>query len=227
VTPLRSSADSVSLGAARPSAFDAKHRPDPALIDTCVHCGFCLPSCPTYVLWGEEMDSPRGRIYLMKAGNEGRAEMTPAFVNHFDACLGCMACVTSCPSGVQYAPLIEATRGQIERRHPRPALDRLFRGAIFALFPYPDRLRFVLAPLVVLGPVARWVARTWTPNEERRTTKGERRSSNDERGTSFAVRFHSLLALAPKVTWASLFSPAPSRAAAVGARRLTVGLLTG
>ena len=109
-----------------------------------MHCGFCLPSCPTYVLWGEEMDSPRGRIYLMKAGLEGRAEMTPAFVNHFDACLGCMACVTSCPSGVQYAPLIEATRAQIDRRHPRSLADRLFRGAIFALFPYPNRLRVAL-----------------------------------------------------------------------------------
>ena len=106
-------------GAMQP-AFDAIHPPDPALIDKCVHCGFCLPTCPTYMLWGEEMDSPRGRIYLMKAALEGRTEMTPAFVSHFDACLGCMACVTACPSGVQYAPLIEATRAQIERRYPRP-----------------------------------------------------------------------------------------------------------
>ena len=92
-----------------------------ALIDKCVHCGFCLPTCPTYLLWGEEMDSPRGRIYLMKAGVEGRAEMTPSFVEHFDRCLGCLACVTACPSGVQYGPLIEkharadravATRGR-------------------------------------------------------------------------------------------------------------------
>jgi glycolate dehydrogenase iron-sulfur subunit len=218
VTRLRSPEDGASVGATRAGdkragAFDAKHRPDPALIDTCVHCGFCLPSCPTYVLWGEEMDSPRGRIYLMKAGVEGRAEMTPAFVNHFDACLGCMACVTSCPSGVQYAPLIEATRAQIERRHPRSTSDRLFRGAIFALFPFPNRLRFVLAPLVILGPIVRWVARTWTPNAERRTP--------------FAVRLHSLLALAPNVTWASLSSPPPARMGAAGARRLTVGLLTG
>ena len=80
-------------------AFDAIHPPDAALIDKCVHCGFCLPSCPTYVLWGDEMDSPRGRIYLMKAGLEGRTGMTPAFVEHFDACLGCMACVTSCQIG--------------------------------------------------------------------------------------------------------------------------------
>ena len=101
-----------------------------------MHCGFCLPTCPTYVLWGEEMDSPRGRIYLMKAGLEGRTAMTPAFVGHFDACLGCMACVTACPSGVQYAPLIEATRAQIERRLsavvrrsavPRRASSRCFR----------------------------------------------------------------------------------------------------
>jgi glycolate dehydrogenase iron-sulfur subunit len=218
VTRLRSAEDGARFRAARAGdnhagAFDAKHRPDPALIDTCVHCGFCLPSCPTYVLWGEEMDSPRGRIYLMKAGVEGRAEMTSAFVNHFDACLGCMACVTSCPSGVQYAPLIEATRAQIERRHPRSTSDRLFRGAIFALFPFPHRLRFVLAPLIVLGPFVRWVARTWTPNAGRRTP--------------FALRLHALLALAPDVTWASLSSPPPARVAAAGARRLTVGLLTG
>ena len=88
-----------------------------ALIDACVHCGFCLPTCPTYVLWNEEMDTPRGRVYLMKAGLAGRAAMTPTFVGHFDACLGCMACVTACPSGVQYGPLIERTRAQIERHY--------------------------------------------------------------------------------------------------------------
>src|SRR5207245_6254838 len=93
------SAGDATAGEAR--AFDTEHPPDRALIDTCVHCGFCLPSCPTYVLWGEEMDSPRGRIYLMKAGLDGRAAMTAPFVRHFDACLGCMACVTECPSGVQ------------------------------------------------------------------------------------------------------------------------------
>ena len=94
--------------------------PSRALIDKCVHCGFCLPTCPTYLLWGEEMDSPRGRIYLMKAGLEGRAEMTASFVQHFDRCLGCLACVTACPSGVQYAPLIEKSRVQIERQLRTP-----------------------------------------------------------------------------------------------------------
>src|SRR6266849_6082049 len=82
-------------------AFDEHHPPDPEIIADCVHCGFCLPTCPTYLLWGEEMDSPRGRILLMKLGNEGRVEMTDTFVRHIDQCLGCMACVTACPSGVQ------------------------------------------------------------------------------------------------------------------------------
>jgi glycolate oxidase iron-sulfur subunit len=241
VTRLRSSADSASFGAARTSAFDSKHAPDPALIDTCVHCGFCLPSCPTYVLWGEEMDSPRGRIYLMKAGLEGRTAMTPAFVNHFDACLGCMACVTSCPSGVQYGPLIEATRAQIDRRYPRSRLDRLFRGLIFALFPYPNRLRFALAPLAAFGPIVRFVERARTTNSDRQTANADRRTTNPERRTpndarrtpnherlaSFLYRLHSMLSLAPTVTWSSLFPSIPPRTPAVGSRRLTVGVLTG
>ena len=106
----------------------ASDNPSSALIDKCVHCGFCLPTCPTYLLWGEEMDSPRGRIYLMKAGMEGRVETTSSFVEHFDRCLGCLACVTACPSGVQYAPLIEKQRAQIEHRYTRDAGDRLFRS---------------------------------------------------------------------------------------------------
>src|SRR3954469_15927111 len=79
-------------------AFDAHRPPSAELVADCVHCGFCLPTCPTYVLWGEEMDSPRGRISLMQAGLDGEP-MTDAMVGHVDACLGCMACVTACPSG--------------------------------------------------------------------------------------------------------------------------------
>src|SRR5919197_385749 len=90
--------------------FDAHHPPTAERIADCVHCGFCLPTCPTYVLWGEEMDSPRGRIYLMKLGREGKAEWDETYVQHFDQCLGCMACVTACPSGVRSDELIEATR---------------------------------------------------------------------------------------------------------------------
>ena len=127
-------------------AFDAFHPPQRELISDCVHCGFCLPTCPTYALWGEEMDSPRGRIDLMKAGLQG-APMTDTMVQHFDACLGCMACVTACPSGVQYDKLIEATRPQIERRYERSRSEKLYRDLIYNLFPYPRRLRALRGPL--------------------------------------------------------------------------------
>jgi glycolate oxidase iron-sulfur subunit len=114
--------------------------PDPALVADCVHCGFCLPSCPTYLLWGEEMDSPRGRIHLMSQEIDGEP-LDAAMVQHFDRCLGCMACVSACPSGVQYDRLIEATRGQVERRHPRSRREKALRAMVFGLFPYPRRLR--------------------------------------------------------------------------------------
>jgi glycolate oxidase iron-sulfur subunit len=116
------------------------------LIDDCVHCGFCLPSCPTYILFGEEMDSPRGRIYLMKEALEGEA-LSDTMVQHWDLCLGCLACVSSCPSGVQYEKLIGATRPQVERRHRRPWRERLVRELIYSLFPYPARLQALMAPL--------------------------------------------------------------------------------
>jgi len=127
-------------------AFDAHHPPDPHLIDDCVHCGFCLPACPTYLLWGEEMDSPRGRIHLMKQGHEG-APLSAVFARHFDLCLGCLGCVTACPSGVRYGQLLEATRQQVERRHPRSLADRGFRWALFSVLPYPGRLRWARAAL--------------------------------------------------------------------------------
>jgi glycolate oxidase iron-sulfur subunit len=128
-------------------AFDPHHPPPTDLIDKCVHCGFCLTTCPTYALWGEEMDSPRGRIYLMKLGLEGQVQLDPTFVNHMDNCLGCMACLTACPSGVQYDKLIEATRTQIERNYPRPTGDRMLRRMMFELFPRPERLRWLLGPM--------------------------------------------------------------------------------
>ena len=93
--------------------------PQRELIDDCVHCGFCLPHCPTYLNWGEEMDSPRGRIDLMRGLRTGQMPMTPTVVAHFDRCLGCMACVTACPSGVRYDVLIEETRAYVERKYRR------------------------------------------------------------------------------------------------------------
>jgi len=144
----------MAHGPARPepllaSAFDAHHPPSREIIDTCVHCGFCLPVCPTYVLWNEEMDSPRGRIYLMKLAADGQATINPQWVGHFDTCLGCMACMTACPSGVDYGKLIEATRAQIERKHDRGFAERLFRKFIFSLFTRPDRLHALRWPLLL------------------------------------------------------------------------------
>jgi glycolate oxidase iron-sulfur subunit len=130
------------------SAFDPHHPPAPELIDQCVHCGFCLPVCPTYVLWNEEMDSPRGRIYLIKLATDGKSTMNHQWVSHFDSCLGCMACMTACPSGVDYSKLIEATRAQIERNHKRPFAEKLYRRLIFATFTRPDRLRLMRFPLL-------------------------------------------------------------------------------
>jgi glycolate oxidase iron-sulfur subunit len=137
-------------------AFDDVRPPQRGLIEDCVHCGFCLETCPTYDLWHEEMDSPRGRIVLMRAGLEAGGEMSAELVTHIDNCLGCMACVTACPSGVQYDKLIEDTRAQVERNTTRGPADRLFRSLLFALFPHPRRLR-LLAPFMALG---RLIART-------------------------------------------------------------------
>ncbi len=125
---------------------------DPALIDDCVHCGFCLPTCPTYgPLWQEEMDSPRGRIWLMKGLVEGTIDLTDTVVDHFDRCLGCMACMTACPSGVRYDLLIEETRELVEERLERPPEDWLVRTLVFGVFPHPRRLRAALA----LAPLGR------------------------------------------------------------------------
>lgn len=117
------------------------------LADDCVHCGFCLPACPTYLLWGREADSPRGRIYLMKAALEGRTTIDDHFAQHIDSCLGCMSCVTACPSGVKYDRLIEATRPKVEAQAERSAFDRLQRRLIYSLFPYPRRLQPIASVL--------------------------------------------------------------------------------
>jgi glycolate oxidase iron-sulfur subunit len=126
---------------------------DAELIADCVHCGFCLPTCPTYVLWNEEMDSPRGRIYLMQARLEGTVSLNRTVSQHFDACLGCMACVTACPSGVQYDKLIELTRERVEEETDRTPADRALRAAVFRVMPYPRRFRLALA----LAPLGRAV----------------------------------------------------------------------
>ena len=181
---------------------------DPALVDACVHCGFCLPACPTYQLWGEEMDSPRGRIHLMRGLSEGDA-LDAVVAGHVDACLGCLACVTACPSGVQYGALIEATRVEVEVHHRRRWTDRALRGFVFALFPRPRRLRVVV-------PVLRVVQRTRLDRVLLRSGLAHR----------LAPRLTVMAELAPPMPPRS--TPAlPAFAAASGQRRATVTLLTG
>ena len=128
------------------------------LAKACVHCGFCLPTCPTYVLWSEEMDSPRGRIQLMEKTAQGTLRLSPTVVEHFDRCLGCMACVTSCPSGVRYDLLIEETRATVEGEHRRPRAEGLQRRLLFATVPHPRRMRAALrlAPLGRRLPTPGW-----------------------------------------------------------------------
>jgi len=178
------------------------------LIDKCVHCGFCLPTCPSYILTGQEMDSPRGRIHMMKAGVEGRpgmTAMTDVMVAHFDSCLGCMACETACPSGVRYAPLIEETRAAIEHHHPRPLGDRLFRRMLFWLLPYPARLRLFALPLGFIN------------------TLRDRQSLL----SLLPLRLRNLIALAPDARHTQAAGAVPERTAAQGTPRLRAGFVTG
>ncbi len=133
---------------ARPlGAFDAEEPPDWEGLLDCVHCGICLPQCPTYRVLRQEMDSPRGRLYLMRAAAEGRIGLTDNFVTHMDRCLGCRACESACPSGVPFGQLLEATRGQIERRVPRPFARKLLGRLILGTFSDRRRLARALSLL--------------------------------------------------------------------------------
>ena len=184
--------------------------PQRELIDDCVHCGFCLPHCPTYLNWGEEMDSPRGRIDLMRGLRTGQMPMTPTVVAHFDRCLGCMACVTACPSGVRYDVLIEETRAYVERKYRRGFWDRLHRWMIFQVFPYPRRLRAMAAFLLVYV----WTGMRWLVRHS---------------GVLKLVpsRMRQLEELQPPVTLRSVFSRLPARVPAAGERRMRVALVAG
>jgi glycolate oxidase iron-sulfur subunit len=193
-----------------------------ALAGDCVHCGFCLPACPTYQLWGEEMDSPRGRIHLMTQVLDG-AGLNESTAGHLDRCLGCMACVPACPSGVRYDRLIESARTWVEdaRDRPgqaadpvggggyrRPLRGRAARAAIFAAFPYPRRLRLLTGPL-------RAAQRTGLDQVIRRSSLPGLLSPELE----------AALRLAPPP--AGRVPRLPRRVAARGHRRGVVGMLAG
>ncbi|HUD39856.1 MAG TPA: heterodisulfide reductase-related iron-sulfur binding cluster [Streptosporangiaceae bacterium] len=184
------------------------------IVSDCVHCGFCLPSCPTYQLWGDEMDSPRGRIHLIGQLLDG-AVASEAAASHLDRCLGCMACVPACPSGVRYDRLIEAARAwaaePVRSLPPRSARERALRAAIFSTFPYPARLRVLMGPL---------------------------RAAQRTRVDRLMARSSAAGRLAPELTAALRVAPGrpasraprgrlPERVAARGERRAVVGMLTG
>lgn len=184
--------------------------PRRSLLDDCVHCGFCLPACPTYQSWGEEMDSPRGRIHLMRGLADGTLSLDADVVAHFDRCLGCMGCVTACPSGVKYDVLIEETRARIEERYDRGGFDALHRWLLFAFLPYPRRLRvlaalgFAYARSGLQGLVRRIGVLSLLPR-----------------------RLAQLEALMPDVDGAALTARLPALTPAASVRRFRVGLVAG
>ncbi|NJD67497.1 MAG: 4Fe-4S dicluster domain-containing protein [candidate division NC10 bacterium] len=130
-------------------AFDQLDPPDPELVLDCIHCGFCLPTCPTYLVHGNEMDSPRGRLYLIRSASEGKIDLSDSFARHMDLCLLCRACETACPSGVQFGFLMEAARGQLKRRYQYPPVERWFRDLLLHTFTDLGRLRALTRLLCV------------------------------------------------------------------------------
>ena len=188
-----------------PSAFHGPDAPDVDAIRKCVHCGICLPQCPTYRVAGEEMDSPRGRLYLMRAAAEGRVALTDTLTRHIDRCLGCRACETAFPSGVPFGELLEATRAQIER-HGHPTHRGLLTTFLYRVFPSPRRLGALLAPL-------RLYQRTGLQRLVRRA--------------NVLRRFPRLAAMEAMLPHVPAAMRLPELTPARGTRRGRVGLLTG
>ena len=200
----------IEEGTTKFQAFDEIDRPSPDLIQDCVHCGFCLSACPTYLETGNELDSPRGRIYLMKSALEGKIPMGGSLVKHLDMCLGCIACEPACPSGVKYSRLIESARSQIERRYERPFSDKLHRLLIFSIFPYPKRLRLLL-PLLYLYQVSGLKHLVHTSGILRKISS--RLSKMDD--------------MLPAIKSSELFPSTPNLIPAMGKKRYRVAFLSG
>jgi len=195
----------------KPSAPLTLHGLSVEGVDRCVHCGLCLAYCPTFSELGTEMDSPRGRIFLVKSLAEGRIQLTDSTAEHLDLCLGCRACETVCPSGVPYGQLIEAARAEIERQRPGPPLRRLFRWMNFSLLlAHPRMLRLAAAGLRVYQVSG---LRTLL------------RASGLLRLLPASLRHWE--PLLPELPSAADRAPLPEVTPARGARRARVGLLTG
>ena len=186
--------------------FTADQLRDPELaqankiLRTCVHCGFCTATCPTYQVLGDELDSPRGRIYLIKDMLETGRPADARTVQHIDRCLSCLACVTTCPSGVDYMHLIDQARGYIEKTYKRPLPDRLLRWVLAWVIPHPTRFRLALFGAKLARPLARFV-----PD----------------------ARLRAMLAMAPKTIPPVSRNDDPQTFAAMGVRRMRVALMTG
>jgi len=186
--------------------FTADQLRDPNLAEankilrTCVHCGFCTATCPTYQVLGDELDSPRGRIYLIKDMLETGRPADAKTVKHIDRCLSCLACVTTCPSGVDYMHLIDQARGYIERTYKRPLSDRLLRWVLAQVIPFHKRFRLALIGAKLARPFARFV-----PD----------------------ARLRAMLAMAPKTLPPVSRNDDPQTFAATGPPRMRVALMTG
>jgi glycolate oxidase iron-sulfur subunit len=170
------------------------------ILRSCVHCGFCTATCPTYQVLGDELDSPRGRIYLIKDMLEAGRPADEKTVKHIDRCLSCLACMTTCPSGVHYMHLVDHARVHIEKTYRRPFLDRLLRAVLARVIPYPGRFRLALLGAKVAQPFARLI-----PD----------------------ARLRAMLAMAPKVIPPVSRNDDPQVFPALGERRLRVALMTG
>lgn len=186
--------------------FTAEQLQDPGIaranqiLRSCVHCGFCTATCPTYQVLGDELDSPRGRIYLIKDMLEAGRPADEKTVKHLDRCLSCLACMTTCPSGVHYMHLIDHARAHVEKTYRRPFMDRMLRAVLARIIPYPGRFRLALLAAKIGKPFARLI-----PD----------------------ARVQAMLAMAPQTIPPVSRNDDPQVFPAIGDRKLRVALMTG
>ncbi len=181
------------------------------ILRKCVHCGFCTATCPTFLLLSDERDSPRGRIYFIKAMIEGDRAPTASEVRHIDRCLSCLSCMTTCPSGVNYMHLVDHGRDHIERNYARPLSDRFMRGLLALLMPRPALFRWTM----VLGRLAKPLAAMLPA------------TSSDPGGATFLRRLRAMLEAVPDKIAPPSPVDRPQTFAAVGPSRKRVALMPG
>jgi len=219
--------------------FTEAQRADPAIqhvdgiLRACVHCGFCTATCPTFVLLGDERDSPRGRIYQIKDMLENDRPPSEADVRHVDRCLSCLACMTTCPSGVNYMHLVDHAREHINKTYRRPLGDPLLRKVLAAVLPYPGRFRLALRAARLGRPFARLIARPPRGEAAPSAVTGSAAPAitNRPRGNApaagFFDRIAAMLALAPAALPEAAKEVRPAVFPAHGTRTARVALLTG